>query len=93
MGILRISNVVERTGTDSAAHGGSDMPEFAKNLLSRIEALAAKAGHADTLEGGESCVPSGVHSMARSMAPSIASDSAPQRCNSPLFGGGRKTMF
>ncbi|CAN0080951.1 unnamed protein product, partial [Ectocarpus fasciculatus] len=67
MGILRISNVVERMGTDSVAHGGSDVPEFAKNLLSRIEALAAKAGN-DTLEGGESCLPSGVNSIAPSIA-------------------------
>ncbi|CAM9881751.1 unnamed protein product [Scytosiphon promiscuus] len=43
LGILRISNATERMGTDSVAHGGTELPEFAKNMLSRIEMLAAKA--------------------------------------------------
>lgn len=36
---------MERKGTDSAAHGGSDLPEFANNMLAKLEALAAKAGY------------------------------------------------
>ena len=50
------SNVTERNGTDSVAHGGSEIPEFAKNMLVRIETLAAKAGYTEDTEatGGSS---------------------------------------
>lgn len=56
------SNVTERNGTDSVAHGGSEIPEFAKNMLARIEALATKAAYTEYNEAtGSSSNPAHHH--------------------------------
>eukprot|EP00752_Nemacystus_decipiens_P010354 g9224.t1 len=56
MGILRISHDVERKGTDSVAHGGIELPEFANQMLASLEALAAKVAYHDERQEGSSTV-------------------------------------
>lgn len=41
---------MEQKGSDFVAHGGADLPEFAINMLAKVEALAAKAGYTDNCE-------------------------------------------
>lgn len=48
------SNDMERKGADSVAHGGTELPEFAINILAKLETLAAKAGYNELLEGSSS---------------------------------------
>lgn len=53
------SNDVERKGTDFVAHGGAELPEFANNILAKLEILAAKAGYSENFEGSTTTSPRG----------------------------------
>ncbi|CAM9557233.1 unnamed protein product [Pylaiella littoralis] len=50
MGMLRISNLSERVGTECDAQTGAEVSKFAENLLTRLKCILVKAGEDGTVE-------------------------------------------